>query len=86
MLEPNALKSSFARGRIVTNRRAYHYKGGGSAGWVTITPQDAYFQPASLSLRAYILPISPMPMMPTMKFSISGGTYVSVLKAIVAKL
>jgi len=33
-----------------------------------------YLQPAALSLRAYILPISPIPMSPTTKPSIAGGT------------
>lgn len=34
----------------------------------------SYLQPASLSLRAYIFPMSPMPMMPTMNFSMPRGT------------
>lgn len=38
-----------------------------------------YLQPASLSRRAYILPMSPMPMMPTMKDSMSGGTMVAAV-------
>ncbi len=32
-----------------------------------------YLQPAALSLRAYILPMSPMPIRPTTKFSIPFG-------------
>ena len=33
-----------------------------------------YLHPAALNLRAYILPMSPMPMSPTTKSSIPGGT------------
>lgn len=33
-----------------------------------------YLQPAAASRRAYILPISPMPMMPTVKPSMPSGT------------
>ncbi len=47
---------------------------------------DAYFQPASLSLRAYIFPMSPIPIIPTMKFSISGGTPVSAIEGIVVRI
>ena len=38
-----------------------------------------YLHPAALSLRAYILPMSPMPMRPTVKSSIQGGTAEDVL-------
>lgn len=34
-----------------------------------------YLQPAAASRRAYILPISPMPMMPTVKPSMPSGTW-----------
>lgn len=34
-----------------------------------------YLQPAAASRRAYILPMSPMPMMPTVKPSMPSGTW-----------
>jgi hypothetical protein len=40
-----------------------------------------YLQPAWLSLRAYIFPISPMPMMPTTNPSIGPITFVDVIVA-----
>lgn len=36
--------------------------------------QKTHLQPASDSLSAYILPMSPMPINPTVKFSIPAGT------------
>ena len=41
--------------------------------------RDIYLQPAALNLRAYIFPMSPMPMRPTLKSSISEGTTPSMI-------
>ena len=62
MLEPNALKSSLKeeRGARDLPRR----EAGDEA-------SNSYFQPASLNLLAYSLPMSPMPIMPTEITSIS---------------
>jgi hypothetical protein len=63
MLEPNALKSSCNRygkkettSELTITTLAQRFGSGGS-----------YIHPASLSLRAYIFPISPIPMIPTTK-------------------
>lgn len=53
----------------------------------SIHAQDAktHLQPASDSLSAYILPMSPMPINPTVKFSIPTGT-LDCVEAIAALL
>jgi hypothetical protein len=75
MLEPNALKSSlWIEGEDKERIGAYH-----DDVWLNKSNQKSdelpHLHPASLSLRAYILPMSPIPMMPTTKESIIPSNF-----------
>ena len=54
-------------------------QGGGEADETFTVHVTTYFQPASDSLSAYILPISPMPMRPTTKESFHVVSWVAAI-------